>query len=85
MLAVKIQSALKELNSLPDLIRSKILDACKSMTTDPFSGDVKPLTGLSGVFRRRVGDYRIAFSVNFAENKVFIIRIGRRGEFYEEL
>jgi mRNA interferase RelE/StbE len=86
MLAVKIhKSALKELNSLPASIRSKILNACKSMANDPFEGDVKSLTGFSGVFRKRVGDYRIAFSVNFAANEVLIIKIGKREKFYEEL
>jgi mRNA interferase RelE/StbE len=55
------------------------------MTNDPFEGNVKPLTGLSGVFRKRVGDYRIAFSVNFAANEVLIIKIGKREKFYEEL
>jgi mRNA interferase RelE/StbE len=86
MLAVKIhKSALKELNSLPTNVRSKILNACKSMANDPFEGDVKPLTGLSGVFRKRIGDYRIAFSVNFAANEVLIIKIGKREKFYEKL
>lgn len=86
MLAVKIhKSALKELNSLPTFIRSKIMNACKSMANDPFEGDVKPLTGLSGVFRKRVGDYRIVFSVNFAENEVLIIKVGKREKFYEDL
>jgi len=55
------------------------------MADDPFEGDVKPLKGLSGVFRKRVGDYRIAFSVNFAENEVLIIKIEKREKFYEEL
>ncbi len=86
MLAVKIhKSALKEINSLPAFVRGKILSACNSMENDPFEGDVKPLTGLSGVFRKRAGDYRIAFSVNFAENEVLIIKIGKREKFYEEL
>lgn len=83
---VKInKKALKELNSLPSDIRSKILDICKSMSADPFEGDVKPLTGITGVFRRRVGDYRIAFTVNFEENEVLILKIGKREKFYEEL
>lgn len=83
---VKInRKALKELNSLPSDIRSKILDICKSMSVDPFEGDVKPLAGITGVFRRRVGDYRIAFTVNFEENEVLILKIGKREKFYEEL
>ncbi|MGI0029007.1 MAG: type II toxin-antitoxin system RelE family toxin, partial [Nitrososphaera sp.] len=67
----------------PEDIRRKILDACRSMSDDPFDGDVKPLKGITGAFRRRVGNYRIAFSVNFNENEVLILKIGRRGKFYE--
>ena len=86
MLQVKInKKALKELNSLPDDIRSTILNVCTSMSVDPFEGDVKPLKGIAGVFRRRVGNYRIAFSVNFNESEVVILKIGKRGKFYDEL
>lgn len=42
------------------------------MRDDPFEGDVRPLKGVTGVFRRRVGSYRIAFSVNFNENEVMV-------------
>jgi mRNA-degrading endonuclease RelE of RelBE toxin-antitoxin system len=38
--------------------------------------------GLKGLLRRRVGDYRIAFTINFEKTEVIILRIGRRAEFY---
>ncbi|MGB9660120.1 MAG: type II toxin-antitoxin system RelE family toxin [Nitrososphaerales archaeon] len=43
--------------------RERILEAIKNMELNPFSGDVKPIRTLKGVFRRRVGDYRIAFVI----------------------
>ncbi len=52
---------------------------------DPFEGDVKPLKGITGVFRRRVSNYRIAFAVSFEENEVIILKTGKREKFYEEL
>lgn len=55
------------------------------MRDDPFEGDVKPLKGIHGVYRRRVGNYRIAFSVNFTENEVLVIKIGKRGGLYDDL
>jgi len=55
------------------------------MSVDPFEGYVKPLKGIPGVFRRRVGNYGIAFSVNFNESEVVILKIGKRGKFYDEL
>ncbi len=86
MLNVKInKKALKELNSLPSDLRAKILEACKSMSIDPFDGDVRPLKGVGGVLRKRVGNYRIAFTVNFNDNEVVILKIGKREKFYEDL
>lgn len=52
---------------------------------DPFDGDVKPIKGMRGVFRRRVGDYRVSFTVNFETEEVAILRIGHRSKFYEGL
>ena len=86
MLNVKInKKALKELNSLPGDLRTKILEACKSMSIDPFDGDVRPLKGVGGILRKCVGNYRIAFTVNFNDNEVVILKIGKREKFYEEL
>ncbi len=70
--------------TLPLDVKSRILDVCKSMGNDPFDGDVKPLKGVAGVFRRRVGNYRIAFSVNFNESEMLILKIGKRGKFYDD-
>ncbi len=55
------------------------------MEANPFSGDVKPIKGVRGVFRRRVGAYRIAFTVNFEMDEVAVLRIGHRSSFYEAL
>jgi len=55
------------------------------MGNDPFDGDVKSLKGVTGVFRRRVGNYRITFSVNFDESEVLILKIGKREKFYNEI
>jgi mRNA-degrading endonuclease RelE of RelBE toxin-antitoxin system len=52
------------------------------MSTDPFSGDVKPIRNVRGLFRRRVGDYRIAFTINFEKGEVIILKASRRGKFY---
>ena len=52
------------------------------MEQDPFLGDVKPIKGVKGLVRRRVGDYRILFTVDFRRNEVAILRIGQREDFY---
>ena len=79
------KKALRELNELPAEDKRQILDAVSMLEADPFRGDVKPVKGLKGVFRLRVGNYRIAFTVNFKENEVAILKIAKRKTFYREL
>ena len=72
----------KQLRKLPRDRRERIVCAIDEMEQDPFKGDVKPLQGpaWSGRFRKRVGDYRIIFTVNSAEAKVRISAILIRSE-----
>jgi mRNA-degrading endonuclease RelE of RelBE toxin-antitoxin system len=39
--------------------------------------------GERGIFRRRVGDYRISFTVNFEKDEVAVLRVGHRSKFYD--
>jgi mRNA-degrading endonuclease RelE of RelBE toxin-antitoxin system len=50
------------------------------MASDPFQGDVKALQGEEwrGVFRRRLGDYRLFFTVDHGRQKVVIHQITLR-------
>lgn len=77
--------ALSKINSLNATDKRRVLGALKAMGSDPFSGDVKPVKGLRGVFRRRVGDHWIAFTVNFGSDEVVVLKVGRRGKFYAQI
>lgn len=74
--------ALKEIDGLPTEDKQRILNAIREIASDPFGGDVKPIKNVKGLFRRRVGDFRIAFTVNFEKNEVVILKVGRREKFY---
>ena len=47
------------------------------METDPLLGNVKALQGPEwrGVFRRRIGDYRLLFTLNHQKQTVTVLRI----------
>ncbi len=62
-----------------DAKRKKIIkDAIKGIP----AGDIKPLSGRSGLFRLRVGSKRIIFS--YPDNDTVLIeRIGNRGDVYK--
>jgi mRNA-degrading endonuclease RelE of RelBE toxin-antitoxin system len=51
--------------------------ALAAMQADPLSGDVVKLAG-QDAFRRRVGNYRIIFRIDFAAHAVGIVDIDRR-------
>jgi mRNA-degrading endonuclease RelE of RelBE toxin-antitoxin system len=50
------------------------------MASDPFQGDVKALQGAEwkGVFRRRIGDYRLFFTADHTQNTVIVQQISLR-------
>lgn len=48
------------------------------METDPFQGDLKRLKGKPSAWRRRVGNYRILFDLDFETRTIVIHGILRR-------
>jgi mRNA interferase RelE/StbE len=69
--------AQRNLKGIPATDLKRIMAALEAMQQDPLSGDVVKLKG-TDAFRRRVGNYRIIFSINFKQLAVGIIDILRR-------
>lgn len=72
--------AVKFLRKQPPEQQRRIIAAIHKL---PDEGDIKPLTGHMGVYRLRVGAYRVIYSI---ENDVLIVRvltIGNRGDVYK--
>jgi mRNA interferase RelE/StbE len=67
----------RNLKHVPAADRTRLLSAIDAMSTDSFAGDVVKLKG-QAAFRRRVGNYRIIFSINFTGLSVGIADIQRR-------
>ncbi|MBC7121276.1 MAG: type II toxin-antitoxin system RelE/ParE family toxin [Candidatus Methanosuratus sp.] len=79
------RKARREIASLPDRERTRLLTVIKEMRSDPFVGDIKPLRPVKALFRRRIGDYRIVFTVNFEAEEVVVFDVGRRENVYENV
>jgi mRNA-degrading endonuclease RelE of RelBE toxin-antitoxin system len=73
---VVARSADRATARFPPHDRARLAAALDSMAGDPLSGDVRKLS--DGAFRRRVGDYRILFSIDFAGRTVNVVAILRR-------
>jgi len=81
--AVKLSaSAIKELRQLPRDRQVRVERAIDEMEIDPLAGDVKPLKGpeWKGRYRKRVGPYRMIFTMDRSAMTVAISRILIRSE-----
>ena len=74
------EEAEKDLIGFPKPIQKRVARVLGQMTTDPFRGNVKALHGeeWKGVFRRRIGDYRLLFTADHAKNLVVVQQISLR-------
>jgi mRNA interferase RelE/StbE len=70
--------ATRDLRHVPrsDLLR--VDAALNSMRDEPYGGDTKVLRGGDGVFRRRVGVWRITFELRREQHLVVVLRVKRR-------
>ncbi|MDT0343288.1 type II toxin-antitoxin system RelE family toxin [Streptomyces litchfieldiae] len=68
--------------SQPDAMR--ILAALTALGDDPYREDVdvKKLAGHEGLYRLRVGVYRVAYSVDNGDLVVLVVRVGNRRDVY---
>ncbi|OQP17234.1 type II toxin-antitoxin system RelE/ParE family toxin [Geobacillus zalihae] len=48
----------------------------------PPQGDIKKLKGQDGLYRLRVGTYRVLFRIDHDERIIYIEAIGNRGDVY---
>lgn len=69
--------AQKSLRNIPTADARRIMAAIESMGTDPLGGDVVKLKDADAL-RRRVGNYRIIFAIDFKQRAVFVFDVLRR-------
>ncbi|WP_067972285.1 type II toxin-antitoxin system RelE family toxin [Nocardiopsis trehalosi] len=71
--------------SRPDAMR--ILAALTALGDDPYreDADVKKLTGPSGLYRLRVGGYRVAYRIDNGELLILVVKVGDRRDVYRNL
>ncbi|MFF4752691.1 type II toxin-antitoxin system RelE family toxin [Streptomyces sp. NPDC002514] len=71
--------------SRPDAMR--ILAALTALGDDPYreDADTRKLTGPSGLYRLRVGSYRVAYQINDGELVILVVKVGDRRDVYRNL
>jgi mRNA interferase RelE/StbE len=76
------RSAEKELEALPYKVILKIKADVLSLAEDPFPKGHKKLKGLKDMYRIRVGDYRIIYTIHPQIITIEILKIGHRKDIY---
>ena len=76
------RGVVKDLKSLPKKFREKALEVIeKVLAADPRQG--RPLAGAyQGLWKYRIGDYRIIYSVEDPRLVIFVLRIRHRKDVY---
>jgi mRNA interferase RelE/StbE len=77
------RSARKELESLPNSLIIRIFSKIESLNTEPRPDGCRKLQGFTNLWRIRIGDYRVIFSIDDKAKLVDIIAVRHRSEAYE--
>lgn len=78
----------KFLFCLPKSQRAKIKEKLELLQINPYQNpllDIKMMQGLNGIYRLRVGKYRVLYEVNDQELIVYLMDAGSRGDIYKTL
>ncbi|BCL28354.1 type II toxin-antitoxin system RelE/ParE family toxin [Streptomyces aurantiacus] len=80
-------AAQRQLRAIDRPVAMHILAALTALGDDPYreDADIKKLTGPSGLYRLRVGGYRVAYQVEDRELVILVVKVGDRRDVYRSL
>ncbi|WP_053741663.1 type II toxin-antitoxin system RelE family toxin [Streptomyces sp. NRRL WC-3618] len=80
-------AAQRQLRAVSRLDAMRILTALTALGDDPYreDADVKKLTGPSGLYRLRVGSFRVAYQITDGELVILVVKVGDRRDVYRNL
>lgn len=76
------RSARKELEALKDPLLLRIIRNIEALAIEPRPANCRKLTGADDLWRIRVGDYRILYTVQDKSRRVDVIAIRHRSDAY---
>ena len=76
------RTAEKRLKQLPREDQERVVRAILALAKEPFPRGSRKLSGHDDVFRIRVGQYRVIYSVSGRKLIIIILKIGHRQDIY---
>ncbi|MGA2629467.1 MAG: type II toxin-antitoxin system RelE/ParE family toxin [Terriglobia bacterium] len=84
MYSVKITSRAEgELKRLDRPVKNRVVTAILALASEPRPPGCLKVKSAEGVWRIRVGDWRIGYEIDDSLQEVVVIRVGHRSEFYQ--
>lgn len=80
-----VSSAQREFLRLPFAVRKRLEPHVNGLEENPRPHGVKAMAGHKGLFRIRVGDYRILYEIDDTARVVTVTRVRPRGAAYRGL
>ena len=78
-------AAAKSLAKLHPKIRQRLRTAADVLADNPRPPAARQLVGSDGLFRVRVGDWRLIYRIEDAQLIVLVVRLGHRRDVYRRL
>lgn len=78
-----VRSARKELERLPDTLLQRVFARIEALASTPRPPGCKKLRGAGDLWRIRIGDHRVVYTVDDALRVVEIRAIGDRKDIYD--
>lgn len=63
----------------------RIIDKVEKLQDDPVPHNAKPIEGSHGMFRIRVGDYRVLYEIYNAEKVIVVVNVDKRSRVYNKM
>jgi mRNA interferase RelE/StbE len=75
-------AALRQFRKLPAAVQRRLSPHIDALADNPRPTGVVKLSGVSDIYRVRVGDYRIVYEIQDVVLVVLVLKIGNRREMY---
>lgn len=77
------KDVIKFLSKQEMVVQKRIAKGLGGLLEIPPIGDIKPMKGYHGLYRLRIGTYRILFEISHTEKIIYIQAIDFRGGIYK--
>lgn len=76
------KTAEKQLKKIPKEYQGRIVNSILSLGSNPYPYGCKKLSGFDDVYRVRIADYRIIYSVEDKRLVIIVLKLGHRKDIY---